>query len=193
MTPRATVLYEDTMQPGANGAYPLHDLVMRLVEDEINGETWRLLPLVDKNPRNGIGNLLREVSRTRLLAAGGRLLVLVDSDRVREHLKLGRQATEAEVIEAMRKKSDAPELLDVYFLRPNLEGLLQAVQTCDRALLPAVVASALRKNVNDRDVVFNEVKKAAHRPLRDCVRQRQPGLDGLARALAGLISRDMTQ
>jgi len=190
MTVRATVLYEDTMQPGAGGACPLHDLVMRLVEDEINGETWRLLPMVHKNPRKGIGNVLKEVRRTRQVATPGRLLVLVDNDRVREHLKLTRQASEHEVVATIKTLSDAPELLEVYFLRPNLEGLLQAVQVCDAKLLPDVVISALRKDLNARDVLFNEVKKAALLPLRDCIRQRQPGLDGLAKALAALIAAE---
>lgn len=56
MSPVATVLYEDSMRPGAGGSYPLHDLVMRMVEDEINGQTWELARAVAKNPRNGIGS-----------------------------------------------------------------------------------------------------------------------------------------
>jgi len=33
MKPLAMVIYEDKMLPGSGGSYPLHDLVMRLVED----------------------------------------------------------------------------------------------------------------------------------------------------------------
>lgn len=61
----ATVLYEDSK---IGKAFPLHKLVMRIVEDEINGQTWKLLRLVDDNPRSGIDNVLRDVRAASLTA-----------------------------------------------------------------------------------------------------------------------------
>jgi hypothetical protein len=189
MTPVATVLYEDSMRPGANGSYPLHDLVMRMVEDEINGETWQLRRSIEKNPRNGVNKVLADIRRTTLIAGSGALFVLVDRDRVAEHLGLERRAAEDMIVAAIRGLSDAPERLFPFFLDPNVEGLLRGIRECDPELLPGSMAEALRKDLNERDLVFNAVKKAVRGAVRDCVRQRQPGLDGLVRALAGLLSR----
>jgi hypothetical protein len=184
----ATVLYEDSMQPGAAGRYPLHDLVMRLVEDEINGETHILHKRVDKNPRNGIGNLLSDVAVSNLIAGSGKLFLLVDRDRVAEYVELPRRAPNEDVVRAILDRSDAPHKVKVFFLHPNCEGLLHAIRECDASLLPNNVDGAMGKDLNDRDIVFNEVKKARYRDLRDCIREKQDGLDALARAIAALLS-----
>lgn len=188
MSPVATVLYEDSMRPGAGGSYPLHDLVMRMVEDEINGQTWELARAVAKNPRNGIGNLIRDVQRTALLAGDGTLFLLADVDRIAEHLKVAKGTSEAALVVELRQRSDAPDRLCPFFLRPNLEGVLRAIQSCEPNLSPDSVAAALRKALNERDIVFNALKKATHREVRGCVRRAQPGLDGLVLALAASIS-----
>jgi hypothetical protein len=185
--PLATVLYEDKMSANFKGAVPLHDLVMRLVEDHINGQTWLLQKQVEANPRNGVDNVLGTLKRTKLLAGAGTLYVLVDRDVLPAHLGLLHTATDLELVEALRGRSNAPEQLHPFFLVPNLEGLLGAIQTCDRGLLPEEMKAALQKSPNDRDLVLREAKKAERRALRDCLRQRQPGLDGLATALAAQL------
>jgi hypothetical protein len=187
VTPLATVLYEDKMSSSANGGYPLHDLVMRMVEDDINGQTWQLLAWIHKNPRNGVGKIIRDIKDTQLIAGAGKLLVLVDDDRVGEHLGLGNSATGVEVAAELRRRSDAPEKLDVFFLHSNLEGLLRAIQRCAPSMQPESMQAALRKDLNQRDVVFKEAKKDGHRPLRECVRKEQPGLDQLVKAIAAVI------
>jgi hypothetical protein len=189
MTLLVTVLYEDKMSKSANGGYPLHDLVMRMVEDDINGQTWQLLQLVDKNPCNGVGNLINQIMITQLIAGAGKLLVLVDSDRIGEHLGLGNSATEDRVVAELRRRSDAPEKLDVFFLHPKLEGLLRAIQRCDPSLQRESMQAALRKDLNRRDLVFNEAKKAGHRLLRQCIREAQPGLDQLVKAIAAIATQ----
>lgn len=190
MTPLATVLYEDKMAAGAGGSYPLHDLVMRLVEDDINGLTHKLLRLVDKNPRNGVDKLLDDLKSTDLIAGSGMLFVLVDRDRIAQHLKLPTRAEDAQVTDEIARRSNAPAQLRVFFLRPNVEGLLRDVQACDPTLLPENLERALAKKPNDRDLVFNELKRKAHRDVRECVRKAQPGLDDLARALGTIIPAD---
>lgn len=190
MTPLATVLYEDKMLPGPSGSYPLHDLVMRLVEDEVNGQTYKLKRLIEKNPRNGIGNVLNDLRSTSLLAGAGTLFLLIDRDVLAAHLKLTTRARDEEIEAALKNRSDAPDKLRPFFLHPNLEGLLRSVHDCDPTLLPDNVARALTKKLNDRDLVLNELKKAPLRALRDCVRKAQPGLDALARAIAAIVSPD---
>jgi hypothetical protein len=185
----ATVLYEDKMSSSANAGYPLHDLVMRMVEDDINGKTWELLKLVDNKPRNGIGNLINDVRITELIAGPGKLLVLVDSDRIGEHLRLGNSATDGQVVAALEGCSNAPAKLGVFFLRPNLEGLLRAFQRCDPSGLPESMQAALRKNLNHRDMLFKEAKRDVRRSLRQCLREAQPGLDGLVKEIAVLCQR----
>lgn len=190
----ATVLYEDQMRAGAAGSYPLHDLVMRFVEDQINGETWKLKKLVFLNARKGIGNVLNDIEDTAFFAGAGDLYVLVDADAfrkdagVRKRLKLPANASHQQIIQALRTSSNAPAKLHVFFLYQNLEDLLRAVQACDPTLLPAAMATALAKDdLNDRDIVLSEVKKAANTSLRACVANAQPDVAALATALATLI------
>ncbi|MFV8754278.1 hypothetical protein ACNOYE_27350 [Nannocystaceae bacterium ST9] len=180
------------MLPSANGDYPLHDLVMRMVEDDINGETWRLRPLVDKNARKGINNVIKDVGRTDLIAGAGELYLLVDRDRVAEHLGLVPTAPDDDVVTKLAQRSDAPHKLHTYFLRPNLEGLLRDIGRCDPSILPANLEAALRKKLNDRDLVLNEVKKAARADVRNCMRQAQPGLDALVKAIASRLGAELT-
>lgn len=188
MTTRGIILYEDKMLPSAGGDYPLHDLVMRMVEDEIAGETWQLRKAIDKNPRKGIDNLIKDLANTSLIAQSGHLYLLVDKDRVAEHLGMRPDATEDAIVAALRSRSDAPQQVCVHFLYPNLEGLLRAVDACAPALLPRqLIDDALRKKLNARDMVLNTVKKLEHREVRMCVRGHQSGLDGLVRSLATLL------
>lgn len=187
MTPIATVLYEDKMLPSPGGNYPLHDLLMRFVEDEINGQTWRLHKSVFRNPRKGIGNVLNDLKETSLIAGAGELYLLIDRDVIADHLGLSAKSTDAQVVTELRARSDAPAKLHPFFLYSNAEGLLRSIQACDSTLLPENMAAALQKKLNDRDIVFNEVRKASMAALRACVRKTQPGIDGLARALAALI------
>ena len=77
MTPVATVLYEDKMQVGSGGAFPPHDLVLAMVADVTGQTVWDLRKLVEKNPRNGVSKLIRDVGRTSLLAGAGRLCLKI--------------------------------------------------------------------------------------------------------------------
>lgn len=184
MSTRGIVLYEDKMLPNAEGNYPLHDLVMRMVEDDINGETWRVRKLIDKNPRKGVDNIIKDLAMTSMIARAGMLFVLVDGDRVAEHLRLAPGTSEDAIVRALRERSDAPERLSVHLLQPNLEGLLRSIRDCAPTLLPEQLNAALRKKLNDRDIVLNTVKQAQHRSIRDCLRARHAGLDALTKALA---------
>lgn len=183
-----TVLYEDAIAKDAGSKYPLHDLVLSMVEDDSGVQLWQLDRAVDKNPRNGVSKLLGDLARTDRLAGAGRLFVLVDRDRVAEALHLPRDASDDAVCATIRGRSDAPDKLDVFFLHPNLEGLLVAVRACDPALLPDQVTRALEKKLLDRDLVLAEARKPHRRALRECVRRHQPGLHALVQAISTRVS-----
>lgn len=181
MTPVATVLYEDKMQVGSGGAFPPHDLVLAMVADVTGQTVWDLRKLVEKNPRNGVSKLIRDVGRTSLLAGAGRLCLIVDRDRVAEHLGLPKVAAEAEVTAKLAERSDAPEKLAVYYLDPNMEGLMRSIEECD----PSLPAPRTRDH-NSRDIYLNKAAFAAPPSVRDCVKSKQPGIDALVRMLAEL-------
>jgi len=180
MSPVATVLYEDRMQVGAGATFPLHDLILKWVANQTERPLWELQKLVDKNPRNGVSKLLGDVPKTSRIAGGGCLILLVDRDHIAEHVHLQKNAPDQQVIEAILRKSDAPQKLTIYFLHPNMEGMLSSIEDYDPTL-PA----PLKKDPNARDIIL---KKARTRPahLRDCVRSRQPGIAALTDKLIEL-------
>jgi hypothetical protein len=195
VNPLATILYEDARR---GHEYPLHTLVMRMVEDEINGETWRLLKLVKANPRKGIDNVLRDIRRAHLIAGDGRLLVLVDSDVTASHVRrlsrdisssLGATPTDEALTTAITGlASETADRVHVFLLQKNMEGLIRTIAACEPELARNDVRHALRKKHISRDVVLAEAAKGQNRPLRECIREHQPGLDGLVKELAGLLT-----
>ncbi len=190
MRPLVTVLYEDSK---IGREYPLHRLLLRMVEDDINGRTWRLHKTVAGNPRNGIDKLLADVRVTSLIAGAGKLFLLVDRDRIIDHVnrnaregepRLAPGATDDEIVEAIRGTSDAPDRLAVFFLHRNMESLIAAIERCAPGNWTTEIAEARRKNRLARDLVIRETAKAAMTAVRTCIREAQPGVDALARALA---------
>jgi len=179
--PVATVLYEDKMQVGSGGAFPPHDFVLALVADLTGRTVWGLRPLIDKNPRNGVSKLIGDLKRTSLLAGSGKLCVLVDRDRVAEHLGLPKNASEADVTAAIYERSDAPNELSVHFLDPNIEGLMRSIEKC----APGEHAPT-SKDHNSRDLYLNRAAFALAAAVRDCVKGTQPSLGALAELLAEL-------
>ena len=79
MKPLVTVPYEDSK---VGMAIPLHGLILRKLEDEVNGPTWKLLQLVEEGRRNGIDNVLRALRAASLTAGAGSQFVLVDAAKV---------------------------------------------------------------------------------------------------------------
>jgi hypothetical protein len=177
----ATVLYEDKMQVGSRGAFPPHDFVLAMVADLTGQTVWDLRKLVDKNPRNGVNKLIADVKRTSLLAGSGKLCVLVDRDRVAQHLGLPKNTSDATIIATLLKRSDAPDKLSVHFLDPNIEGLMQSIAQC----APAAPAPAA-KDHNSRDVYLKHAAFKLAAAVRDCVKGRQPSLALLVEELAAL-------
>lgn len=191
MKPLVTVLYEDSIRRDGGGSYPLHDLVVRLVEEEISFgiQTWELHKLIQPVPRNGVDEVLKDVKkRTALFAGKGKLFLLLDSDRVAQHLKLGANAEGEQIVEAVKASSDAREKLEVFFLLRNVEGLLRSIRDCGPELVAAEVFEAAieKKKLIQRDLVFAAAKKNAWGGRR-CVRNAQPGLDAMVGRIANEV------
>ncbi|MEZ4267045.1 MAG: hypothetical protein R3F39_11760 [Myxococcota bacterium] len=179
----ATVLYEDKMQPGAGGAFPLHDLVLAMVGDAIGREVWDLRKLIGKNPKNGVSKLIGDLAITGLLAQEGKLLILVDRDRIAEHVGLPKLSDDVAVVAALRKRSDAPDKLRIFFLRPNMEGLLSSIAECAPGL-PIPRAKVLV----DRDIVLNKAAFRETKQVRHCIMEKQPGVADLVQELVLLCA-----
>jgi hypothetical protein len=177
----ATVLYEDRMRPNADGVFPPHDFVLAMVGDLTGDPVWELRRQIPANPRNGVGNILRDIERTSLLAGAGKLLVLVDSDRFAEQLGLNRKASRDAILDQVRKRCDAPEKLVVCFVDPNMEGLLKSIAECE----PGLPAPST-KDLNERDIRLKAATAPTHKAVRDCVRDKQPSLADLVDQIANL-------
>ncbi|MCK6523558.1 hypothetical protein L6R49_19275 [Myxococcota bacterium] len=180
----ATVLYEDKMQAGGGSVFPPHDFLLAMVSDLTGLEIWALRRQIEPNPRNGVAKLIGDLSRTSLLAGDALLCVLVDRDRVAEHLRLPKLADEAAVIQAMKDRSDAPDKLTVHFLDPNLEGLMRSIADC----APGVSAPST-KDHNSRDLFLKHATFKLSAAARDCVKGKQASLGALVERLAGLCGR----
>lgn len=175
----ATILYEDKMQIGSGGVFPPHDFVLAMVADITGHYVWDLRKIIDKNPRNGISKLLSDARRASLLAGAGIVCMLVDRDRVAEHLDLPKNAANDSISAKIRSMSDAPDKLFVFYLDPNMEGLLRAIEKCSPSM-PAPQAKAH----NERDIYLNTAAFSAASSVRNCVGTRQPSLAELVKLLA---------
>lgn len=191
MKPLVTILYEDSIRRDGGGDYPLHDFVVRLVEEEIGFgiQTWELHKLIGPVPRNGVDEVLKDVkSRTALFAGSGKLFLLLDSDRIARHLKLGANAKDKQIIEAVKALSDAREKLEVFFLQRNVEGLIRSIRNCDSKLVADDVfeGAVEKKKLILRDQVFAAAKRESWGG-RPCVRSKQPGLDTMVKRIANEV------
>ncbi len=197
MRPVVTVLYEDRR---VGKEYALHKLVLRMVEDDVNGETWRLRKVVADNPRGGIDSVLADVRAASLIAKGGWLFVLVDRDRIVAHVNqqaaaggrtLQAQAADQDIVDVVVGMSDNHERVRVFLLHENLEGLIAAIEQCGSGQLAKEIAAAKRKNHTAREFVLNHVAAADRVAVRQCVRKLQSGLDAMVHALAEVIPHEL--
>lgn len=176
----ATVLYEDQCGDALKEFGP-HLFVLALVADRTGTSVHDLSGRFEGIARNGVDKLIADCARTGRIAGSGVLWALVDRDRIGEHLKLGKGASDDEVIDAIRARSDQPERLFVAFLEPNMEGLLASIEACGGPPAPK------RKRILERDLALMKAAFTSGRDLRDCVRDKQPSLAAMADELAKLV------
>lgn len=181
MRAEVTVLYEDRMQTGAGGAFPPHDLVLKMTEDRTGISLFTLRARFEAHPCNGVSKLLGELGRERLYGGQRQVCVLVDRDRIAEHVGLPKLASDEAVARAVRDRSCAQERVSVFLLVPNMEGLMRSGEACD----PSRPAPRV-KDLNARDTYLRWLTFQPGRATRDCVQGRQPGLAGLVSRLVEL-------
>lgn len=186
MTSIAVVLYED--ERGPTTQFGLHELVLACVADDLNTERYLLQKIIECHPMKGVSKVLQSCYRDvrRLSARGQRVFALIDDDHVREQLPgMDPLASVASVVEAIRKKSDCPEQLEVILLGKNTESVIEAAKLCDPEAPDDAVRKALAKDLTQRDRMFH---RAASRSLdvRRCIRAKIPALEKLVAQLVAI-------
>lgn len=144
------ILYED--QRGPTKEFGLHNLVTACVADHL-GRTFQehaFRQLLDGRPMKGIDKVPRSCRSEvpRIAPRGQTVFVLVDDDEVRRHLHgegIAANAPAADVVQAIKARSSAPDQLEVVLLERNMETVLEAAGECDKSLNQAMLADALGK------------------------------------------------
>jgi hypothetical protein len=142
MKPRLiTLLYEDKGSGGPN-RFGLHELILQCVADQLQAQLpdrvvtrYSLAELAVPNPKNGNGNLRREIrDRKKLdrLAKAGPIFALFDSDRIRELLdddeSIPKDGCNGDQVRSARAKIDANhDRLTIWFLHKKTETVLEAI------------------------------------------------------------------
>jgi len=193
MTTVAVILYED--QRGKEKEFGLHNLVVACVADDLGKDVFTLCRAFEAHPTKGVSNLLRSCRQDvhRLGARGQRVFALIDADKIREQLRhegVPASADDDAVVRAIKAEGRcvAPDQLEVVLLKENTETVIQAAKLCDKELPDAAVEQALRKDVNARDRILNNVAYGKGRAVRDCIRGKVPAIQALAGALRDLFT-----
>lgn len=182
------ILYEDNR--GAEKGFGLHALVVACVADDLGVEMFALTKKLDGRPMNGVANIVRSCRRDihRIAPQGQTVFALIDDDRIRDHLPgVDVRAEEDTVVRAIKGQSDAPAQLEVFLLKKNTETVIEAARRCDPTLADDAVEQALRKNLAQRDRIFNNVARTG-RAVRDCIRANVPALHRLVIALCAVVA-----
>lgn len=187
----ALVLYEDSR--GGGGDFGPHELLASLAADERGVDVYAVLRATKAMPMKGVGNLLKAVKDLDRLQSfapsGAPILLVVDGDKIRDHLKLPPNAAAATVESVIRGRCNQPDRLRVALLEDNVESVIEAVRDCDQPpTLPREwIDDALAKDINARDLILIKVARdPIRRALRDCVRKRMSSLEP---AIAFVVSR----
>jgi len=179
MTRRLVILYEDSRGPFQR--FPLHELVVKSSADLVRLEVHELMRRVVAVPKNGVTKVLDDVGSGRFTQRGEHLLVWVDSDRIRRALQLAPRCARETVIAAIKARAPQvsgvrPKPVEVFLLDDNLEDILKSVGS---HLDPALLAKALAKRLDARDMLLDEIGRS--RQLRAALRANHSGFDCVSR------------
>ena len=186
----ATVLYEDQRAPQGKRFGP-HALVVACVADETGDDRWTLDRRIEGIPKKGDSKLLQAAREDAAdLTHDGRVLVAIfDDDRVRELLRLDRQACRTLVKDTIATGCTARSLLEVVLLERNIEDVV------------AAAARALGRPADDPQVARALGKRAGHPEARDSILHAAASADmavrrailaavpSFARVVRGLVAR----
>lgn len=184
-----TVLYED--QDNATGAKPfgLHELVTALVADELCQSLRDVKPRLRCLPLKGNARVFEGLREADTIGRGRWVLALLDADRIRSQPEVGLAQNEPEpqVVARVLDVTGTAKLRGVTLLVHNMETVVRAAASCYPALDNGTVQRALRKKLNERDMVLNRVAYEAPPAVRQCMMERVPSLQYLRdRIICGL-------
>lgn len=198
--PRITVLYEDR-QLGRE--FALHELVVQMVVDDSDLLHHEVAQAVAGTARGGIDKVLDDLAKPAVLNSSSHLLLLVDRDRIHQHVSRRRDrrvaepvdrvavltgaSKDAELEHAIRGLCGRPDVVSAFFLRPNMEGVLRDLHELEPAAFPVVE----RKDRATRDLALKAARRSEHRDTRRVLRERQPGLDTLVRRISALLNAEV--
>ena len=164
---------------------PLHDLVTQSTADLAAIEPYKLAARISRVPKNGANKVLDDLEHNgSLYKQHSRVLAWLDNDRIRDALHVPPSTKRADVIAKIKARGPQtthgrPPPLEVFLLDNNLEDLLS---TLEDHLDPAILAKALRKKLDDRDMLLDDI--ARNPALRAELRARHAGFDCVSRFVA---------
>ena len=181
-----TVLYED--QLGSGGIprdYGLHQLIVALVADRLSRPYWEVADRIKAIPLNGSSKVLSSLKNDGL---PGCVFALLDEDQIRNEgrVALPHSATISDVLTKLQAVTEAgrPQFV---LLRQNSESVIRAAGGCMPAVSP-YVAGALKKRLNDRDIVLRKLARSPDPTVRVCVVAKVPSLAILQERIACLLN-----
>lgn len=185
------VLYED--QRGPQRSFGLHELAKACVRDRLEARPRHEIDqaLNDCRPLRGDSNVLKKLHEdVDNIAADGRPVVAVfDNDRIRRLLKLPAKATDAQVLQEIRKGTSS-DRFHVILLNRNLESVIKAAHECDPSISQERLDLAIKKKDRlERDAILAGLTGAQFRAVRDCIREKLPSFQELVDRLCELIQR----
>jgi hypothetical protein len=186
--PRIIILYEDSNGAGEVRDYAPNRLLLSCIADRLSLPLADLARLIEPRPRKSNTKVLADLEHAEDITQGQCALVLVlDSDRIREPLGLPSGASPEEVIRGLQARSTDPLRTHPTLLDRNLESLIAAVGACDPSLARERLERALRKDRLARDMVLRAAASAANRHVRECVLRSVPSFGKLVRLVCELL------
>lgn len=180
MGPVPTVLYEDARAVATKYFGP-HELLCACTADRTGDRLFSLRKRLIDVPSNGVGPLLARVRQVtpRFEQYPQRLLVLVDHDRIREHIRLPPLACRAQVVSAVR----GARPFSVVLLEENTEDLLRAA----REVLGGGPLTG-KPTPLERDRILENAAHATTREQRQAILERCPSFGRLVEAAVAALA-----
>jgi hypothetical protein len=187
-----TILYEDHPGPKTNPKdFGLHRFIAACIFDRIDQDYWELDNALTCNPRKGNSRLLDSIeSDFEILSFDGRNVVAVfDHDRITDLLKIGKGTPDDDIIGIIKKRCPVPDKLYVFLIDQNLETVIRSIEQCDNGNLidKRWFDKAVRKRMNERDLVFRKASQGGSRAIRDCVLEKMDVLKRMVREVIKLL------
>lgn len=179
MGPVPTVLYADARAVATKFFGP-HELLCACTADRTGDSLFALRKRLIDVPSNGIGPLLARVGRVahQFEQYPMRLMILIDHDRIREHVRLPALACRTQVVSTVR----GSRAFAVVLLEENTEDLLRAA----RQILGGVPLTG-KPTPLERDRILENAAHATTLEQRQAILARCPSFGRLVTAAVAAL------